>query len=306
MFAEICAVAIAYYLTARLGRLAAPPPGIETVVWPPSGIALAALLILGNRIWPGIWLGAFLANNWASLDLTNPSAAMGMLATGAGIDTGSLLQSLFGASMLRRFVGARNPFDSVKDTLAFVGIAHAMCLLGSACGVTSLFVGGFLSPERVFQRWLNWWIGDAGGVLIVAPAILTCWYLGWPRWSHARWREAVLLYSAVVLSAMAVFVWWRPETEDKFPADLLILPMIAWVAVRFTLREVTLLVLLVLGIAVAGTIQGSGPYGGTRPGTLCPSCKHLSESCRFFRSRSAPRSPSAAAPKRRYRRASIG
>src|SRR5215470_15082709 len=64
IFAKIAGVALAYYLTGRLGRLAAPPPGIATVVWPPSGIALAALLLLGNRIWPGIWLGAFLANNW--------------------------------------------------------------------------------------------------------------------------------------------------------------------------------------------------------------------------------------------------
>ncbi len=64
---EIAAVAILYYLTGRLGRVAAPPPGIATVVWPPSGIALAALLILGNRVWPGIWLGAFLANDWAAM-----------------------------------------------------------------------------------------------------------------------------------------------------------------------------------------------------------------------------------------------
>src|SRR5689334_23426825 len=89
--AEVCAVAVLYYLTARLGRMAAPPPGIETVVWPPSGIALAALLILGNRVWPGIWLGAFLANNWTQFDPSNWHTALSMVATGAGIDTGSLL-----------------------------------------------------------------------------------------------------------------------------------------------------------------------------------------------------------------------
>ena len=117
-----------YYVTGRLGRLVAPPPGIATVVWPPSGIALAALLIMGNRVWPGVWLGAFLANNWAALDPSNLRTAPQVVATGAGIDTGSLLQALAGAALMRRVIGARNPFDRVRDTLTFVGIALAMCL----------------------------------------------------------------------------------------------------------------------------------------------------------------------------------
>jgi PAS domain S-box-containing protein len=258
---EVCAVAVLYYLTARLGRMAAPPPGIETVVWPPSGIALAALLILGNRVWPGIWLGAFLANNWTQFDPSNWHTALSMVATGAGIDTGSLLQSLAGAAMMRRYIGERNPFDRVKDALAFVGMALAMCVIGSLCGVMSLCLGGFLGWGHALQRWITWWVGDAGGVLIITPAILSCWYLGRPRWEAARWREAAFLFSAVVLYAIAVFVWWRPETENKYPADLLILPLVAWVAVRFTQREVSLLVLIVLAIAVAGTVHGSGPFG---------------------------------------------
>src|SRR5690349_19056562 len=212
--------------------MAAPPPGIETVVWPPSGIALAALLILGNRVWPGIWLGAFLANNWTQFDPSNWHTALSMVATGAGIDTGSLLQSLAGAAMMRRYIGERNPFDRVKDALAFVGMALAMCVIGSLCGVMSLCLGGFLGWGHALQRWITWWVGDAGGVLIITPAILSCWYLGRPRWEAARWREAAFLFSVVVLYAIAVFVWWRPETENKYPADLLILPLVAWVAVR--------------------------------------------------------------------------
>jgi PAS domain S-box-containing protein len=250
--------------------MAAPPPGIATVVWPPSGIALAALLILGNRVWPGIWLGAFLANDWARFDVTNLPAALSALATGAGIDTGSLAQSLAGAALIRRFIGARNPFDRVRDTLVFVGSALAMCLIGSVWGVASLCLGGFLGWDHALQRWITWWVGDAGGVLILTPLILTCWYLGWPRWSRARWREAALLFAVVVLYAMAVFLWWRPETENKYPADLLILAMIAWVALRFTQREVTLLVPLVVGIALTGTLRGSGPYGGSSPFTTLP------------------------------------
>ena len=102
---EIIGIAIVYYLTGRLGRTLAPPPGIETVFWPPSGIALASLLILGNRIWPGIWLGAFLANDWSALHAADARSAASFLAAGVGIDTGALLQALLGATLFRRFAG---------------------------------------------------------------------------------------------------------------------------------------------------------------------------------------------------------
>jgi PAS domain S-box-containing protein len=145
-----------------------------------------------------------------------------------------------------------------------------MCLIGSVGGVVSLCIGGFLRWDHGFQRWLTWWIGDAGGVLIVAPVILTCWSFGKPHWTRSQWREAALLFAVVVPYASAVFLWWTPQTENRYPADLLILAMIAWVAVRFTQREVALLVLLVLGIALTGTIEGQGPYGGSSPWSTLP------------------------------------
>src|SRR2546428_7081306 len=94
ILAKIAAVALVYYLTGRLGRIAAPPPGIATVVWPPSGIALAALLILGNRVWPGVWLGAFLANNWPARHHRSALEVISFLCPGAAIDTGPPLQPL--------------------------------------------------------------------------------------------------------------------------------------------------------------------------------------------------------------------
>ena len=240
------------------------------MVWPPSGIALAAILLLGVRVWPGVWLGAFLLNNWATLDLRDPAGAAAMLVTGMGIDTGSLIQSLAGAAMVRRFIGDRNPFDRAKDTLVFVATALVMCLIGSSWGVTSLCLGRYLAWDHAFQRWWTWWIGDTGGVLVMTPVILTCWYLGWPRWSRARWREAAILFSVVIFFAVAIFLLWHPSTDNQYPADLLILPLIAWVAVRFTQREVTVLVLLVLGVALAGTMEGRGPYGTSSTWSTLP------------------------------------
>jgi PAS domain S-box-containing protein len=270
IIAQIACIALVYYLSARVGRLAAPPPGIATVVWPPSGIALAALLILGNRVWPGIWLGAFLANNWAALRETNALNVLSFLASGMGIDAGSLLQALAGATLYRRFIGDRNPFDRFKDSLIFVMIALSMCLVGSTIGVVSLCLGGGLPWNAAFARWEMWWIGDTGGVLVVTPLILTIWRLGWPDWDRKRLSEAALLLLASGLFAVALFVWWRPPAELRYPADLLLLPLIAWVAYRFTQREVSLLVALVLAIAVTGALHGRGPYHGISPWSSLP------------------------------------
>jgi len=270
VLAEIVGVAILYFLTGRLGRIVAPPPGIATVFWPPSGIAVAALLILGNRVWPGIWLGAFLANNWSSLHGSNALGILSFLATGAGIDTGSLLQALLGATLFRRFIGAQNPFDRIRKTLTFVGIALAMCLVACTCGVASLYLGGVLPRGAIFERWWTWFVGDTGGVLVMTPLILAWWHLGWPRWDRARWAEAIFLFLTVTLFAMAIFVWWHPTSETRYPADILILPLVAWIAYRFSQREVTLVVLLVLGIALWGTVHERGPYGGSSPWSTLP------------------------------------
>ena len=267
---EIAAVALVYYLTGRLGRTAAPPPGIATVVWPPSGISLAALLILGNRIWPGIWLGAFLANNWPALPHTNARDVLSFLATGAGIDTGSLLQALLGATLFRRFLGQRNPFDRFKQSLIFVGIALSMCLVACTVGVTSLCLGGVVPWDAAFERWWTWWVGDTGGVLVVTPLVLTAWFLRWPDWGRRRWAEAALVFLVTTFLAVLIFVWWRPPADLRYPADLLLLPLVAWVAYRFTQREVALLVLLILGVALTGTLHGRGPYRGTTPWNSLP------------------------------------
>jgi PAS domain S-box-containing protein len=268
--AEISAIALIYYLTGRLGRTAAPPPGIATVVWPPSGIALAALLILGNRVWPGIWLGAFLANNWAAMPHANALAVVSFLTTGVGIDTGSLLQALLGAALFRRFLGDRNPFDRFKQSLTFVGIALSMCLVACTIGVISLCLGGAMPWTGAFGRWWTWWIGDTGGVLVIVPVVLTIKFLGWPDWDRRRWAAATLFFLAATFFAIVIFVWWRPPAELRYPADLLLLPLVAWVAYRFTQREVALLVLLVLTIAVTGTLHGRGPYRGTLPWSSLP------------------------------------
>jgi integral membrane sensor domain MASE1 len=159
-FAEIIAVALIYYLAGRLGRTVAPPPGIATVFWPPSGIAIAAMVMFGNRVWPGVWLGAFLSNNWSTIDLSSAGSIFSVVAIGSAIDTGALLQSLLGATLIRRFLAGDKAFERFNDTLKFCGIALMAGLVGSTIGVVSLWLGGALPTHAAFWWWrLPFWCG---------------------------------------------------------------------------------------------------------------------------------------------------
>jgi PAS domain S-box-containing protein len=269
-FAEIIAVALIYYLAGRLGRTVAPPPGIATVFWPPSGIAIAAIVMFGNRVWPGVWLGAFLSNNWSTIDLSSARSIFSVVAIGAGIDTGAMLQSLLGARLIRRFLGADKAFERLNDTLKFCGIAVVAGVVGSTLGVVSLWLGGALPGSTLSDRWITWWIGEACGILVATPTILVWRHVQQPDWPKRRWMEALLLLIALIALSMSIFVWWHPTGPARYPMDLLILPVVAWVAYRFSQRAVTLAVVIVLGIALWGTMHGSGPYSGSTPWSNLP------------------------------------
>src|SRR5205085_1750919 len=159
----ILALAAVYYAAAKFGLELAYGNRSVTAVWPPTGIALAALLLGGYRLWPGIALGAFLANEWTGVPL----------GTVLGITLGNTLEALAGAYLLRRIAGFRIQLDRVRDVLALAVLAAVLSTLVSATiGVTSLWLGTDLPAHRIATTWRVWWLGDLGGDLIVAPFVL--------------------------------------------------------------------------------------------------------------------------------------
>jgi integral membrane sensor domain MASE1 len=152
---EVLALATLYFLTARLGLLMAMPGGHVTPVWPPSGIALAAVLLYGRRVWPGIWLGSFAANIWdfygSSMSLTTE---LGVAAT---FGIGASLAALLGSELLRRFVGERNPLERLPDLCAFMALGGVVsCLVSATVGVTALCLSGFALWSHSGEAWLTW------------------------------------------------------------------------------------------------------------------------------------------------------
>jgi diguanylate cyclase (GGDEF)-like protein/PAS domain S-box-containing protein len=185
---EILAVAIAYYLVARLALLLAIPPGYATAIWPSAGIALAALLLFGYRVAPGILLGSFFANVGTAPDLVGTSALLVPL----GIGTGAMLQGIAGAALIRRFVGFPSALEREADIIKFLVLGGPVSCTISACiGVASLILTDTLPSHGYVINWIIWWVGDTIGTLIVTPLALT--WRGTPRDIWQRRRKIVAL-----------------------------------------------------------------------------------------------------------------
>ncbi len=241
----------AYFLAGKLGlRLAMVHPS-ATAVWPPAGIALAALLTLGYEVWPAIFAGAFLVN------LTTA----GSIATCLGIAAGNTLEGLVGAYLVNRWANGRNPFDRAPDAFRYALLAGMVSTAVSATiGVTSLALGGFARWADFGRIGSTWWLGDMGGDLVVAPVLLL-----WSSHRELRWRwdrvlEAGLLLAALAVLGQIVFGSLFPIGERGYPLEFACMPVLVWAAFRFDPRIAATAVLLLAVLAARGTLMGTGPF----------------------------------------------
>lgn len=257
----VLATVVLYVLTARLGlTLALPPEKKATAVWLPSGIALAAILIGGYRLWPGIWLGAFIANAWDFFDPANKFSLSAHLAVSSGIAVGSTLQSLLGALLMHRWIGRESLFDGARSVFQFIGITLLVCLVASTVGVTTLMVTGFASWSKYAFAWWTWWVGDTIGILIVTPLILSWRKPTWFKWELRRLGEAALLLGLLLGVTLFVFAGWSPWGIVAGTLAYLTVPLLVWAAFRFGQHGATASLLLVSKVAVWGTAHGHGPF----------------------------------------------
>jgi signal transduction histidine kinase/CheY-like chemotaxis protein/integral membrane sensor domain MASE1 len=234
-----------------------------TPLWPPSGMAFAAIILLGYRVWPAIMLGAFLANLF-TFHLNGQPLSAPMVLASAAISAGNALEALSGAWMLRRFTDPTQPLGQLQNVYKFALVAMVMCLVSAGIGAATLVTAG-LAPAPAFGTvLLTWWVGDTAGVLLVAPAIVI-WCLplppGW-RQLGARALALEAAASLVLLGAMAAAIFFRSYAGDGAFGWLpyLFVPCVAWAAHRYGLRGASLTCLLAAGSAVVATINGLGPF----------------------------------------------
>src|SRR5437667_2282073 len=243
-------LAVIYFIAGKLGLMLASLHASASPVWPPAGIALAALLLLGYRAWPAIFMGAFLVN----------VTTAGNVATSFAIATGNTLEALVGAWLVNRFAGGTNVFDRLQGVFKFAVAAGISAIISPAFGVTSLGVAGFADWANYGAIWLTWWLGDATGDLVFTPLVLL-WSIASKRsWNKKEAAEVgALLLLLVVLSAV-VFGGWPAVSARNYPIVLICGPIVIWTAFRFTQREIATGIFILSAIAVWGTLHGFGPF----------------------------------------------
>src|SRR5678816_689114 len=246
----IGAVTLVYFVAGKLGLKLAFLNASATAVWPPSGIALAALLLLGYRIWPAIFVGAFLVNL-----TTTPHLPISL-----GIATGNTLEAICGAWLVNRFAGGTRAFDRAQDVFKFVLIVVLSSIIAATLGVTSITLGDFASWSQYGPIWLTWWLGDVTGCLIIAP-LLILWFVAPPRqWHRREIIEVVLLLLLLVVLGEIVFGRWSPISAKNYPLTFITGPIVIWTAFRFTQRETATGVFILSAMAVWGTLDKVGPF----------------------------------------------
>ena len=241
---RIAALAVVYFAGARLGlRFVDIGPQVSAV-WPPAGIALAAILLGGYRLWPGIVLGEFASSLVAGLALP----AVVWLAAG---NTAKVLLAVW---LLKRFVGFRNAMERVRDVigLAVVG-ALLTTAVGAAVGVACDMVFSELPLAAAGRVWFIWWLADVTGVLLLTPLILTwaSWRPG--RFSARRLAEGGALAATLVVITLAVFT-------GRLHQPYLIAPVLVWAALRFGQRGTATAIVLVSSLGLVMTGHGMGPF----------------------------------------------
>ena len=251
--AAIAVLAAAYYASAKLGLSYAFETASITAIWPPTGLALAALVLWGRRLWPGVAIGAFLANSWTDLSL----------AATIGITIGNTLEAVVGAYLLQRVAGFRPTLERVRDVLALVVLAGAVSTAVSATiGVASLVATDVITTAEIASNWRVWWLGDMGGDVLIAPPIMVA--VTWWPYTRVPGRavEAIALAAAAVAVSALVF---SRETNLAY----LVFPLLAWAALRFWQPGATTASLIVAAIAVAYTSNDEGPFmAATRDDSL--------------------------------------
>ena len=246
----IIIIALFYYFSGRLGQIFALPPGYHiTPVWPPSGIALAAVLLFGYRILPGIWLGSFFNNFLLFIEPLDSEYVLNAFITSTGIGIGASLQAYVGGYFIRKYADAE-PLSSQVNVVKFIIIGILSCLVNSNIGILSLSLA---QPINWTETWWTWWIGDAAGVLIFTSFILS--------WSTIQiknfsvWKAAEALFIAVCLLLFAKMV-----ITSSFDLTYTLIPLVIWAGFRFYQKGVTLAIVFISAFTIWQTIQGYGPF----------------------------------------------
>ena len=248
-FAELVVIGVTYFLLAKLGlKLASINPSASPI-WPPTGFALAAILLRDYRVWPALFVAALLAN------LTTA----GTIYSSAAIASGNMLEALVGGYLIKRWCGGCQAFDHSVDVAKFAMISVGPATLISATvGVGALRLAGYVEPSNFGVVWMTWWMGDFASALLVTPVIVL-WAVSHPK---SLDREELAKSAAVFVAACVVgLVAFGPIFEPTAhigPLGFLAVAPLIWAALHRGPRDTATVGLILSILADLGTAEEVG------------------------------------------------
>ncbi len=265
LMAKLFVVALVYFVAARLSLLLAFPGSSASPVWPPSGIAFAALALMGRRAWPAIMVGAFSAN--FVVFLGNPAVGLaGGILMSLAIALGNTFEAVLGVWLMARWGGPDQRHQlQLQNVYRFALVALVVSAMAAIIGSSALLAGSVIPPAAQWDVVSTWWIGDVAGIVTVAPVLMA-----WFGKAKVQWSKRLLLESAAALLLLLILVaaifgqHLAPDGMVRMLAFLFI-PAIGIAAYRHGLRGATLCGVIVAGAAVISTTRGYGPFAA---GTL--------------------------------------
>jgi len=242
---------VVYVVAGKLGLKLAFVNASATAVWAPTGIALAALLLLGFRFWPVIFLGAFLVN------LTTAGSAL----TSFSIELGNTFEATIGAYLVTRFAGGKQAFEQPRDIFKFAALAGIVSTaIAATIGTLTLALGNLADIGQIDKIWLTWWLGDMGGALLVAPFLIIWSSFTWPKKIRAGKFFEMILFLIMLILVYQIIFGKTPWAGRHYPLDFLLVPLMLWAALRFSRRQTVTAILIFAALAIWGTLQGFGPF----------------------------------------------
>lgn len=236
---NLCLIVL-YFTAAKIGLTMAFIQEQVTPVWPPSGISLAFILLWGITVWPGILIGAFVAN----ISLDEPIWVAFFIAIG------NTLEAVAARFLLKRFAGFKNILNHLRDVISLVILASLLSTMISATiGVSTLALSKLMPVENFWSVWETWWLGDAMGILIVTPVILTWISTDFYKHFNSQIIEFVILF--MITAAAGHFIF---SSFNRL--EYLVFPFVLWGAIRFGQSGSTCVILTLSLFAVWYTATG--------------------------------------------------
>lgn len=247
----LAVVGFVYVALAKASLALASINPSATPIWPPTGFALAVMMLAGYRVWPAILVGAFIAN------LTTA----GSLTTSLAIAFGNTAESVVAAYFINRWSNGIATFDTPAGVgrFAVIGVLPGAAI-SATIGVASLVLAGFAEPAKIVPIWLTWWMGDLAGGLLIAPVVvLAVTAPPRPRSGRAMARSAAL-FAAAIIVGLAAFSPLALQIGNSAPLAFLSIVPLMWAALYHDQRDTAITALILACFAVWGALAGSGPF----------------------------------------------